>query len=195
VSKNWVSKANPTPFFIKKSGIGLFWQGTVHHTSHLSPDCPYWLVGAGESLRDTLLMKKCWPPREFRWPKLAIDWRLGSWWPILVFKRVKILWPWPFREFLLPDCLSLAYRSLGTQNSWYWSSRQFTLSCQYLSLPENLLQLPCRLIPSYYSFTSKLIQKNFSCTVTVHNAQWLCIEVVLKCYLSKIQVTAEVKSK
>jgi hypothetical protein len=60
----------------------------------------------------------------------------------------------------------------------------------YQKICFNCHQLTCRLIPSYYSFTSKLIQKNFSCTVTVHNAQWLCIEVVLKCYLSKIQVTA-----
>jgi hypothetical protein len=65
----------------------------------------------------------------------------------------------------------------------------------YQKICFNCHQLTCRLIPSYYSFTSKLIHKNFSCTVTVHNAQWLCIEVVLKCYLSKIQVTAEVKSK
>jgi hypothetical protein len=66
----------------------------------------------------------------------------------------------------------------------------------YQKICFNCHQLTCRLIPySYYYFTSKLIQKNFSCTFTVHNAQWLCIEVVLKCYLSKIQVTAEVKSK
>jgi hypothetical protein len=46
-------------------------------------------------------------------------------------------------------------------------------SCKYhyQKICFNCHQLTCRLIPSYYSFTSKLIQKNFSCTVTVHNAQ------------------------
>ena len=37
-------------------------------------------------------------------------------------------------------------------------------------------------------FTSKFIQSNFLGTVTLHNAQLLCIEAGLNCSLSKIQV-------